>query len=216
MRKHRILSVLVSLLAIAGVEAQELPADINPDSGARLPYTTRGEVGEAGVRVADIFARGGPETPLSGPLAWAAYNPHVATALLDVHDGAMGQSTLSTAIRELSVLVACRETDYTLEWNAHVGQAANAGISQEAIEIVREGKAIRGLSDEEAAVIQFGRELLGEHRMGSDTFATAVELFGERGTMDIVAVMMTYAVSGFYAIAVDEHLTDAPMLEPLR
>ena len=41
--------------------------------------------------------------------------------------------------------------------------------------------------------------------MDSATFAKAVELFGQRGAMDMVAVMNTYAVSGFYAIAVDEH-----------
>jgi hypothetical protein len=31
-------------------------------------------------------------------------------------------------------------------------------------------------------------------------------LLGKRGVMDMVAVMNTYAVSGFYAIAVDEHM----------
>jgi hypothetical protein len=42
-------------------------------------------------------------------------------------------------------------------------------------------------------------------KVDSATFAKAVEYFGQRGTMDLVAVMNTYAVSGFYAIAVDEH-----------
>jgi hypothetical protein len=41
--------------------------------------------------------------------------------------------------------------------------------------------------------------------MSSATFAKAKQLFGDRGAMDLVAVMSTYAVSGFYAIAVDEH-----------
>jgi hypothetical protein len=40
----------------------------------------------------------------------------------------------------------------------------------------------------------------------SATFAKAKELFGAKGAMDLVAVMSTYAVSGFYAIAVDEHM----------
>jgi hypothetical protein len=52
--------------------------------------------------------------------------------------------------------------------------------------------------------------------MDSATFAKAVELFGRRGAMDLVAVMSTYAVSGFYAIAVDEHMPPGrPDLEPL-
>jgi hypothetical protein len=41
--------------------------------------------------------------------------------------------------------------------------------------------------------------------MSAATFDAAVEHFGERGAMDLVAVMSTYAVSGLYAIAVDEH-----------
>ena len=45
------------------------------------------------------------------------------------------------------------------------------------------------------------------------TFAKAKQLFGDKGAMDLVAVMSTYAVSGFYAIAVDEHVpADKPQL----
>jgi 4-carboxymuconolactone decarboxylase len=217
MRTLRLILAGASILLICGgAAAQQLAADLNADTGARLPYTTRGAVGEAGARVADIFARGGPETPVSGPLAWAAYNPFVATALLDLHDGAMGQGSLEPNIRELAVLVACRATNYTFEWNAHVRGAPDVGITDAAIAIVHDGKAVAGLSDEEATVIRFGRELLDDRNVSPETFAKAVDLFGERGAMDLVAVMMTYAVSGFYAIAVDEHPPGQAPLEPLR
>jgi hypothetical protein len=63
-----------------------------------------------------------------------------------------------------------------------------------------------GVPDADAAVIRFGRELLNDRKMSSATFAKAKELYGPKGAMDLVAVMSTYAVSGFYAIAVDEHL----------
>jgi hypothetical protein len=53
-------------------------------------------------------------------------------------------------------------------------------------------------------VIRFGRQLFTEKKVDPATFAKAVSLFGQRGTMDMVAIMNTYAVSGFYAIAVDE------------
>jgi hypothetical protein len=39
-------------------------------------------------------------------------------------------------------------------------------------------------------------------------------LFGKKGAMDLVAVMSTDAVSGFYTTAVDEHMpTGRPDLE---
>jgi hypothetical protein len=58
--------------------------------------------------------------------------------------------------------------------------------------------------------------LLTDKKVNSATFAKAVELLGRRGVMDMVAVMNTYAVSGFYAIAVDEHMpAGRPELQPV-
>jgi hypothetical protein len=46
--------------------------------------------------------------------------------------------------------------------------------------------------------------LLNDKKVDSATFAKAVEFWNKRGTMDMVAVMNAYAVSGYFAIAVDE------------
>jgi 4-carboxymuconolactone decarboxylase len=194
-----------------------MPADLDPQSGARLPYLTREDFGAEGQRISDIFARGdgAPADPVGGPLAFAGYNIPVANALLDLHDGAVTQGTLDAHARELAILVACRETNYTLEWNGHVRAALNAGVDQTVVDVVKSNRSLSGLSDRDAAVIRFGRELLGDREMSSQTFADAVEHFGEHGAMDLVAVMSTYAVSGFYAIAVDEHPPGAELLEPV-
>ena len=210
------LTLMLAVAPLSFAAAQQLPADLDPASGARLSYPTRGDLGEAGARVADIFARNpAPETPVSGPLAFAAYNPAVATALLDLHDGAVTQGTLDAHVRELAIMVACRETNYTFEWNAHERAALNAGVEASVIDVVKTDKVLTGLNEADAAVIRFGRELLRDHRMSPETFAKSVELFGEPGTMDLVALMLTYAVSGFYAIAVDEHPPGQALLEPL-
>lgn len=207
-------AVCVSLGAAAS--AQQLPADLDPVSGARLPYLTRQDLGAEGQRLADIFARDGqPTDPVRGPLAFAAYNVAVANALLDLHDGAVGKGTLDAHTRELAIMVASRETNYTLEWNGHEPAAIRAGVDPKVIDVVRRDLALTGIDERDAAVIRFGRELLGDRQMSSTTFAKAVELFGAHGAMDLVAVMSTYAVSGFYAIAVDEHPRGGPKLEPL-
>ena len=203
---------LVSVLALASVAATafaqtaSLPPDIDAKSLARVPYVTRQDVGEAGQKLADVFARNGkPTDPITGPLAFASYNVPVANALLDLHDGAIGKGSLSPHVRELAILVACRETNYNLEWNGHEPSAVKAGVDAKVIDVVRTGGALTGLDDADAAVIRFGRELIGDRKMSSATFAKAVALYGKKGAMDLVAVMSTYAVSGFYAIAVDEH-----------
>ena len=60
---------------------------------------------------------------LRGPLAFAAYNPGAAKALFDLHNAAVA-GTLDPHVRELAIMVACRETNYSLEWNAHQASGA--------------------------------------------------------------------------------------------
>jgi 4-carboxymuconolactone decarboxylase len=212
MRAVRRLSHAVSALFLcaagATASAQPLPADIDANSLARLPYIQRQDAADGSQRLFEIFVRNSsaPTDQLTGPLAFAAYNPAVANALLDLHDGAVGKSDLDAHARELAILVACRETNYDFEWNGHLTAALDAGVAQNVADIVRDNGATTGLGEVDAAVIQFGREMLRDKKMSSETFATAKRLFGDKGAMDLVAVMATYAVSGFYAIAVDQHL----------
>jgi 4-carboxymuconolactone decarboxylase len=185
--------------------AAKLPADLDPDSRSRLPYLQRKDMDEASQKVFDVLPGRSPEGVLRGPLAFAAYNPGVAKALFDLHNAAVA-GALDPHTRELAILVACRETNYSLEWNAHEPSALKAGVDRKTIDVVRKNLALTGVDEKDAAVIRFGRQLFHDGRMDSTTFAKAVQLFGKKGAMDLVAVMSTYAVSGFYAIAVDEHM----------
>jgi 4-carboxymuconolactone decarboxylase len=180
-----------------------LPTDINSESRARLPYLQRKSLDEAGQKIYDVLPGRRPDGSLSGPLAFAAYNPAVAKALFDLHNAAVA-GTLNPHVRELAILVACRETNYNLEWNAHEPSAVKAGVDPKVIDAVRSKGALTGIDVQDATVIRLGRQLYTDRKVDSATFAKAVELFGQRGAMDLVAVMNTYAVSGFYAIAVDE------------
>ena len=206
LRRSSLFAALGVLCTAAVVNAQQLPADLDAQSRARLPYVQRKDTDESAKRLFDIFVRNSnsPTDQLGGPLAFAAYNVPVANALLDLHDGAVGKGTLDAHVRELAILVACRATNYTFEWNAHEPAAVRAGVDQKVIDAVRTNGALSGLPDADAAVIRFGRELLNDRKMSSATFAKAKQLYGDKGAMDLVAVMSTYAVSGFYAIAVDE------------
>ena len=178
-----------AVLAHAQSEAK-LPSDLDPDSRARLPYLQRKDMDEKNQKIFDTLPGRSQEGILRGPLAFAAYNPGVAQALFDLHNAAVA-GTLDPHTRELAILVACRETNYSLEWNAHAPAALKAGVDQKTIDIVRRDGALTGVDEKDAAVIRFGRQLLHDGKMGA---------------MDLVAVMSTYAVSGFYAIAVDEHM----------
>src|SRR6185295_12642464 len=209
-QRHLRLGTAFLMLASGAVLAQsqsaaKLPSDLDPDSRARLPYLQRKDMDEKNQKIFDTLPGRSKEGVLGGPLAFAAYNPGVAQALFDLHNAAVA-GTLDPHVRELAILVACRETNYSLEWNAHAPSALKAGVDQKTIDAVRNNGAVTGLDEKDAAVIRFGRQMLHDNKMDSATFAKAAQLFGRKGAMDLVAVMSTYAVSGFYATTVDEHM----------
>jgi 4-carboxymuconolactone decarboxylase len=196
-------TILLAATASLIVYAQsKLPADLDPQSRARLPYLKRSEMDAKGQKILEFFHS--KDDTLSGPLAFAAYNSGVAQSLLDLHNAAVGGGTLDPHTRELAILVACRETNYNLEWNGHEASGLKAGIDAKVIDVVRNNRSLAGLDEKDATVVRFGRQMFRDKKVDSATFAKAVELWGKRGTMDMVAAMNTYAVSGYFAIAVDE------------
>jgi len=208
MTTPRSLHVWAAILFVASaflVYAQsKLPADLDTQSRARLPYLKKSDMDANGQKIFDTLPGAGKDGILRGPLAFAAYNPAVAQALHDLHDAAVPGGTLDPRTRELAILVACRETNYNLEWNGHEASGLKAGLDAKLIDIVRYNRPLTGLDEKDAAVIRFGRQLFHDKKVDSATFAKTVELWGKRGAMDMVAVMSAYVVSGYFAIAVDE------------
>jgi len=209
----RLTSILLVLLtAFAAAQSPSLPRDVNPDSRARLPYLQRKDMSEADQKIFDVLPGRGKDDVLRGPLAFAAYNPAAAKALFDLHNAAVAGS-LSPRVRELAIMVACRETNYNLEWNGHEATALKNGVDPSLLEVVRRRGPLTSVDEKDALVVRLGRQMFGDKKVDAATFAKIVEVYGRRGAMDMVAVMNTYAVSGFYAIAVDEQ--PAPGKSPL-
>src|SRR5882672_1300562 len=189
--------LLMTLTALAAAQSSSLPADISSDSRARLPYLQRKDMDEKALPIYDTLPGLGKDGVLKGPLAFAAYSPAVAKALFDLHNTAVA-GTLNPHVRELAIMVACRETNYNLEWNGHEATALKNGVDAKVLDVIRKRSALTGIDDADAAVIRFGRQIFTDKKVDSATFAKIVELYGKRGTMDMVAVMNTYAVSGFF------------------
>src|SRR5262247_166211 len=141
-----VLVIAASTLTSFAQSTAGLPADINSDSRARLPYLQRKNLDEARQKIYDVLPGRRPDGSLSGPLAFAAYNPAVAKALFDLHNAAVA-GTLNHHVRELAILVACRETNYDLEWNAHEPSALKAGVDAKVIDAVRHDRALAGIGD---------------------------------------------------------------------
>src|SRR3954470_5347778 len=149
---------LLSLLLVVAATAVAAQSDLNSDSRARLPYLQRKDMDEKALPIYDTLPGLGKDGVLKGPLAFAAYSPAVAKALFDLHNAAVA-GTLNPHVRELAILVACRETNYNLEWNAHEPTAVRAGVDPKVIDVIRRGGALTGIPEPDATVIRFGRQL---------------------------------------------------------
>jgi 4-carboxymuconolactone decarboxylase len=209
-----LLAASTSFIAYA---QSKLPDDLDAQSRARLAYLKKSDMDAKGQKIFDTLPGAGKDEILRGPLAFAAYNPAVAQVLHDLHDAAVTGGTLDPHTRELAILVACRETNYNLEWNGHAASGLKVGLDPQLIDVVRYNRPLTGVNEKDATVIRFGREMFHDKKVDSATFAKAVELWGKPGAMDIVAVMATYAVSGYFAIAVDERSPEGkPELPPIK
>ncbi len=211
-------AILLAASTCISAYAQSKPgADLDAESRARLPHLKKSDMDAKGQKIFDTLPGAGKDGVLRGPLAYAAYNPAVAQALYDLHNAAVPGGTLDARTRELAILVACRETNYNLEWSAHEALGLKSGLDAKLIDVVRYNRPLAGLNEKDATVIRFGRQMFHDKKVDSGTFAKAVEFWGKRGAMDMVAVMNTYAVSGYFAIAVDEQAPEGkPALPAVR
>ena len=96
-----------------------------------------------------------------------------------------------------------RELDSQFEWAAHEPEAISEGISQELIEIIRLRKDTSSLDEADGIVIELGREIFGARKVMSETFARALQQFGRRALVDLVALMGNYAGTAALLTAFD-------------
>ncbi len=177
-----------------------LPKDIYPDTGNRFPAIKREELDEAGKKVYDARA------DAFGPGAIRQHSPPVAESMTGVNEYLRRKSGLDPRLVELAILVTAREMDCEYVWTAHEPAALKAGLEQGIIETVKYRKPVTTLGEKEAVIIQLGRDSIGKHKVGSDTFARAVKLFENRGVVNIVSLMGDYAATTMLLNAADQHI----------
>ena len=103
-------------------------------------------------------------------------------------------NTLPRALSEFAIILQARRWTQEYEWYVHAADAKTAGLPEEIIRSVAEGRRPEKMSDDQEIVYEFGRELNDEHAVSDRTYARALARFGEQGVMDLVGV------NGFYSL----------------
>jgi len=170
------------------------PKDVYPESGFRLPLPKRADLDERGKEMYDQIA--GPShrviAGLQGPLGILLYDPELAELSFALNQFLRFRAGIPGRVRELAILVAARESRSQFEWGAHEPEALREGIDPKTIDIVRYGRSGEELPERDSVVIELGRQMFGQQKVDSDTFARALKLFGPRGLVNLVSLMGNY------------------------
>ncbi len=192
------------------------PKDIYPESGCRLPLPKRDDMDDLGKKVYDRIVSNvsRPIVGLRGPAGISLHSPRLAEHSSAVFQYLRFETGLSEPMRELAILVTAREMDSQFEWTAHEPVALKVGLSQEIIDVVKYRKGVAELSETEAVIIQFGREMFRQKKVTSGTFARALKIFGSKQLVDLVALMAKYAATAikFYAFDMQVDPDKKPLL----
>ena len=164
---------------------------------ARIPTATRNSVPEDQSSIFDeiVQQRGG--IPSGGPLSVMINVPEIVRRGGQLSQYLRAESSLSPKTQELAMLVTARELDCQYIWNAHAASARKAGVKDELIDNLRDRREPTGLTSEEAAVINYGREFFRTHRVSKPTFDSARTQFGIRGLTELTNLMGYYALLAF-------------------
>ena len=186
----------------------DIPSDIDPDSGSRLPLPRREDLPAAAREIFDQLA--GPDTRslvgLYGPGGLRLHSPELAATAQPLNRYLRWETGLPGAIREIAILVTARAHDCEFEWAQHEPAALAEGVSRETVEAIRCGGPVDGLDEAGAATIALGRELFEAHRVSAATYARAHAAFGTRGLVDLVSLMGMYAATAALLAAFDVQL----------
>ena len=185
-----------------------LPKDVYPDSRFRLPLPKREDMDDYGKRVFDTMVDPGRRSlvGLNGPAGIRMYDPKVAEMMNTANLYLRRETGFGDRLTEIAILTTAREMDNQFEWAAHEKAGRGAGVEPRIIDIIRYRRPVTGLSEKEALVVTFGRELFGQKKVSSATFADALRLFGRRGLVDLTSLMAFYSATSALLNAFDMQL----------
>jgi 4-carboxymuconolactone decarboxylase len=194
-------------------------ADIDPESGCRLPLPQRDELDDARRRLYDSLAdpAGGSLRGLRGPGGISLHSLGLAPHSRAVNHYLRHESGLGGRVREIAILTTARALDSDFVWAAHEAEALREGVPSEVVEAIKHGRSTTELDDADAVVIDLGREIFLARAVSPETYARAIGQFGRGQLVDLVALMGNYAGTAAlltaFAMQLDPGQEKLPRLE---
>jgi 4-carboxymuconolactone decarboxylase len=216
--------LLASVMGALGVHAQivdhgappktsAVPADIDPESGNRLPLPTREDMNGVDQKTwDDIMERqqGGLSSREKERPQVRMYSPGLAKGLDEAHHYLKYDAGLGDRLTTVAVLTTARELTNQFEWTQWEEHARNPKdtryVEPNVIDAIKYCRPVADLDAKDAAIITLGREMFGARKVSSQTFAKVLQLFGRRGTVDLAELMALYGATADELVVFDQQL----------
>ena len=136
----------------------------------------------------------GPRGKVVGPLRAALHNADLAERWQALGELLRYRTSLSPRLSELAILVTGRACRSPFEWHAHRVEAEKAGVEAPIIEALLAETVPPGLSPDDDAVVRYAIELNRLNSVSDATYANALTCLGERGVVELTALVGYYTM----------------------
>lgn len=126
-------------------------------------------------------------------IAWVR-NPELARHAQRLGEALRFGTVLDRRRVELAILVCARHWTAHQVWTSHVGYARQAGLEEAAIAAIAARTAPAFASGREAIVFEVCSSLLERRRLAPALYGRAVADLGERGLVELVAIVGYYGL----------------------
>ena len=134
----------------------------------------------------------GPRGALQGPFIPLLRSPEFMSRLQKTGEYLRFNSTLPPRLNEFVILITARQWTQQYEFDQHVPLALKAGLKQEIVTAIVDGRRPVGMAADEEIVYDFCTELRQNQSVSDATYARAVGKFGEQGVIDMTGVTGYY------------------------
>jgi 4-carboxymuconolactone decarboxylase len=134
-----------------------------------------------------------PET-LAGPFNAWLHSPVVGLKAADLGEELRFRSALTPRQREIAILVVGAHWKAEFEFWAHAEEARKAGLGDDVIAAVRDGRTPELADRSEAIVAAVSAELVASGGIADETYAVAVDELGPEALVDLVLLVGYYCM----------------------
>jgi len=127
-----------------------------------------------------------------GPFVPMLRSPELMNRLQTLGEYVRFHNSIGTKLTEFVILLTARQWTQQYEYDAHQPLALKAGLNQEIISAITEGRRPTGMAADEEIVYDFCSELRQNQGVSDATYARAVGKFGEQGVIDMTGLVGYY------------------------